>query len=53
MLILVYFIEGVVRAISDLAPSRWLACAETALTLVFFASAVAFARLTGTLKPEG
>ncbi len=53
MLILVYFIEGVVRASSDLAPSRWLACAETALTLLFFASAVAFARLTGTLKPEG
>jgi uncharacterized membrane protein len=51
MVILVYFIEGVVRATSDSAPSSWLACGETALTLVFFASAVAYARMTGSIKP--
>jgi uncharacterized membrane protein len=51
MLILVYFIEGVVRATSDSAPSNWLAYGETALTLVFFASAVTYARITGTVKP--
>jgi uncharacterized membrane protein len=51
MLILVYFIEGAVRATSDSAPSSWLAWGETALTLVFFASAVAYARITGAVKP--
>jgi uncharacterized membrane protein len=51
MLILIYFIEGAVRATSDAAPSSWLACGETALTLMFFASAVAYARITGAVKP--
>jgi uncharacterized membrane protein len=51
LLILAYFIEGIVRATSDAAPSRWLAGLEAALTLVFFASAVAYARLTGRLTP--
>jgi uncharacterized membrane protein len=51
MLILLYFIEGVVRGTSDAAPARWLAWGETALTVAFFASAVAYARLTGTVKP--
>ena len=31
-----YFTEGVVRAWSDAAPSRWLALAEVALCLVLF-----------------
>jgi uncharacterized membrane protein len=51
MLILAYFIEGAVRAASDTAPSSWLAGGEIALTLVFFASAVAYARMTGAIKP--
>lgn len=46
MLILAYFAEGVVRAWSERGVSQWLAAAETALSLVFFASAVAYARLT-------
>ena len=46
MLILAYFAEGVVRAWSERAVSQWLAAAEIALSLVFFASAVAYARLT-------
>ena len=46
MLILAYFAEGVVRAWSERGVSQWLAAAEIALSLAFFASAVAYARLT-------
>jgi uncharacterized membrane protein len=46
MLVLAYFAEGVVRAWSERGASQWLAAAEVALSLVFFASAVAYARLT-------
>jgi len=46
MLILAYFAEGVVRAWSERGAAQWLAAAEVALSLVFFASAVAYARLT-------
>jgi uncharacterized membrane protein len=50
MLILAYFAEGVVRAWSERGASQRLAAAEVALGLVFFASAVAYARLT---RPAG
>ena len=46
MLILAYFAEGVVRAWSERGASQWLAAAEIAFSLVFFACAVAYARLT-------
>jgi uncharacterized membrane protein len=46
MLILAYLAEGVMRAWSERGASQWLAAAEIALSLVFFASAVAYARLT-------
>jgi uncharacterized membrane protein len=46
MLILAYFAEGVVRAWSEREVSQWLAAAEIALSLIFFVSAVAYARLT-------
>ena len=46
MLILAYFAEGVARAWSERGASQWLAAAEIALSLVFFAAAVAYARLT-------
>ncbi len=46
MLVLAYFAEGVMRAWSERGLSQALAGAEVALSLVFFASAVAFARLT-------
>lgn len=46
MLILFYFAEGVARAWSERGNSQWLAAVEIALSLVFFASAVAYARLT-------
>ena len=45
MLILAYFGEGVVRVWSERGASQWLAAAEIILSLVFFASAVAYARL--------
>jgi len=46
MLVLAYFAEGVARAWSERGDSQWLAAAEIGLSLVFFASTVAYARLT-------
>jgi uncharacterized membrane protein len=46
MLILAYFAEGVVRAWGERGAAQALAAAEIALSLVFFVSAVAYARLT-------
>lgn len=47
MLILFYFTEGVVRTWSDTGPSRWLAVAELSLSVVFFTSAIVYAKFTG------
>ena len=45
MVILLYFIEGVVRGYSDTAEtSRWMAWGETALVLVYFACALLYLR---------
>lgn len=44
MLILAYFAEGVVRAWSDSGSSAQLAQIEIALSVIFFVSAVGFAR---------
>lgn len=46
MLILAYFAEGVVRAWGERGAAQALAAAEIALSVVFFVSAVAYARLT-------
>jgi uncharacterized membrane protein len=46
MLILLYFIEGVVRAWSDQGLSAQLAMIEIALSVIFFFSAIFYARLT-------
>jgi uncharacterized membrane protein len=46
MLILGYLAEGVTRAWSEKGLSQNLALAEIALSLVFFAAAVSYARLT-------
>lgn len=46
MLILLYFIEGVVRAWSDQGLSAQLAMIETALSVIFFGCAIFYARLT-------
>lgn len=46
MLILAYFAEGVVRAWSERGTSQSLAFLEVLLSLIFFAAAVSYARLT-------
>lgn len=46
MLVLAYFAEGVMRAWSERGLSQGLAAAEIALSLLFFAAVVGFARLT-------
>jgi len=46
MLILAWFAEGVMRAWSERGLSQMLAGAEIALSLAFFASAVAYSRLS-------
>ena len=46
MLVLGYFAEGMVRAWSERGTSQMLAAAEIVLSLVFFAAAVSYARLT-------
>jgi len=43
---LAHFAEGVTRAWAERGPSRSLALAEIALSLVFFAAVVSYARLT-------
>ena len=45
LMIWLYFTEAVVRAWSDPAPSRWLACAELALCLLLFVACAAHVRL--------
>ena len=52
MLILFYFTEGTVRAASDIGLSQQLAMLETALTVIFFASAIYYARATRTNQPR-
>jgi uncharacterized membrane protein len=49
MLILAYFMEGVVRAWSEAGPSRAVAIAEIVISLVFFTAAVCYARFTRPL----
>jgi len=46
MLILAYFVEGTMRAWSERGPTQWLAAAEIALSVAFFAAAVGWARAT-------
>jgi uncharacterized membrane protein len=46
MLVLAYFTEGVVRAWSDLGPSRFLGMIEIALSLIAYASMVIYCKLT-------
>lgn len=47
-----YFVEGVVRAWSDRAPSAWCALAEVALVLLLFAACAAHVRLRQRLAPR-
>ena len=52
MLILGYFAEGVVRAFGDGGKSAALAMIEILLALVFFVSAILYARLTRGFQPR-
>jgi len=49
MLILAYFMEGVVRAWSERGPAQALALAEIVLSMVFFTAAISYARFTRAL----
>lgn len=51
MLILAYFAEGATRAWSERGMSQALAFAEIALSLLFFAAAVSYARATKAGSP--
>jgi uncharacterized membrane protein len=46
LLILAYFAEGVTRSVAERGASQACAATELALSVVFFAAAVAYARLT-------
>ena len=50
LLILAYFAEGVTRGWSDSGLSRQLALLEAALSIVFFAAVVGYARLTQSAR---
>jgi uncharacterized membrane protein len=52
MLILFYFTEGTVRGASDTGLSQQLAMLETVLTVIFFTSAIYYARATRTSQPR-
>lgn len=46
LLIWPYFAEGIMRAMTEPPPSRWLASVEILLSLIFFFSVAFFARLS-------
>lgn len=50
MLILLYFIEGILRFSTDSGASRWLGAMEVVLSFVFFVSAIAYVR--GARAPD-
>ncbi len=52
MLILAYLAEGVVRIFGDVGRSAALAMTELVLTLIFFISAILYARLTRESQPR-
>ena len=52
MLVLAYFTEGVMRAWGERGASQALAAAEILLSVLFYASVVAYARLTRPSLPR-
>ncbi len=53
MLILFYFTEGIVRAWSESGMTRLLAWTEILLSLVFFASVIAYSKYSGKRYQAG
>jgi uncharacterized membrane protein len=51
MVILLYFMEGTVRAYADVGVSAWLGMLEIVLSLTFFIAAILFARWAVQNKP--
>jgi len=49
MLILFYFVEGVVRATSESGTAQWLAISEIVLSLLFFVSTIGYIRYSRKL----
>ena len=52
LFIWLYFVEGVVRAAGDRAPSSWYALAEVVLVLILFAACAAHVRLRLRYAPS-
>jgi uncharacterized membrane protein len=52
MLILAYFAEGVTRAWSERGHAQSCAVAEIVLSLIFFAAAIAYARITAPARSQ-
>jgi uncharacterized membrane protein len=54
MLILLYFVEGIVRSWTDRGTAQRLALVETALSVIFFLSAIWWVRtvVRGTIKTQ-
>ena len=45
MLVLLYFMEGIVRAFADVSPvSRWMAGVEIAFSLAFYVTSISYVR---------
>jgi len=53
LLAIAYFVEGVVRTLSDAAPSRYLAAIETVLATTLFVSLIFLAREQGRRRHHG
>lgn len=53
LMIWLYFTEGVVRAVSDRAPSSTLAMIETLLAIALFATCALYARNTAPSRSPG
>jgi uncharacterized membrane protein len=51
MLVLAYFMEGVVRAYGDRGTVAMLATVEVVLALIFFVSSIAYVRATRAARP--
>jgi uncharacterized membrane protein len=53
MLMLVYFVEGVMRAWAERGTSQVLAATEVLLSLVFLGAAIGYARITHARPTQG
>jgi uncharacterized membrane protein len=52
LLVLGYFVEGVVRAATETGRGRWLAGSEVALSVTFFLCAICYVHVTRSERPR-